>query len=96
MTAPHEYVPDGPVETAPLAGDCRPEIRREAFAAVLEGVHTGAYDERMVEWLVGRRSPAQAALMEREDAGPLVFQLTARPGGGQHQIVPGCARWSPR
>ena len=51
MTAPHEYVPDGPVETAPLAGYCRPEIRREAFAAVLEGVETGAYDQRIVAWL---------------------------------------------
>ncbi len=38
ITAPHSYIPDGPIETAPLAGYCRPEIRREAFAAVLEGV----------------------------------------------------------
>ncbi len=38
MTAPHRYIPDGPIEAAPLAGYCRPEIRREAFAAVLEGV----------------------------------------------------------
>ena len=57
LTAPHEYVPDGPVEIAPPAGYCRPEVRREAFAAVLEGVHTGAYDERMVEWLVGWDDP---------------------------------------
>ena len=43
---PHSYIPDGPIEAAPLAGYCRPEIRREAFAAVLEGVELGAYDER--------------------------------------------------
>jgi hypothetical protein len=35
MTMPHDFVPAGPVETAPLVGYCRPEIRREAFAAVL-------------------------------------------------------------
>lgn len=35
MTTPHDYVPAEPVEAAPLAGYCRPEIRREAFAAVL-------------------------------------------------------------
>ena len=56
-TPPHEYIPDGPVETAPLAGYCRPEIRREAFAAVLGGVRMGAYDERMIEWLVGWDDP---------------------------------------
>ena len=49
---PHDYVPAGPVETAPYLGYCPPEVRQEAFAAVLEGVGLGAYDERMIAWLV--------------------------------------------
>jgi hypothetical protein len=60
MTAsasPDDYVPDGPVGTAPYKGFCPPEIRREACAAVLEGVHMGAYDERMIEWLIGWDDP---------------------------------------
>jgi len=48
---PHAYVPAGPVEAAPYLGYCPPEVRQEAFAAVLEGAGLGAYDERMVEWL---------------------------------------------
>ena len=41
---PHAYIPAGPVEAAPYEGYCPPEVRREAFAAVLEGVEMGAYD----------------------------------------------------
>ncbi len=52
ITAPHSYIPDGPIESAALAGYCRPEIRQEAFAAVLEGVELGAYDRRIVAWLI--------------------------------------------
>jgi hypothetical protein len=48
---PHDYVPAGPVETAPYLGYRRPEIRREAFTAVLDGVETGAYDLRILAWL---------------------------------------------
>jgi hypothetical protein len=51
MTAPHAYIPAGPVEAAPYHGYCPPEVRREAFAAVLDGVETGAYDLRIVAWL---------------------------------------------
>ena len=43
MTAPHDYVPDGPVEAAPYRL-LPARGRQEAFAAVLEGVDTGAYD----------------------------------------------------
>ena len=57
ITAPHSYIPYGPIETAPLAGYCRPEIRREAFGAVLEGVELGAYDERMIAWLAAWDDP---------------------------------------
>jgi hypothetical protein len=54
---PHAYVPAGPVEAAPLGGYCPPEIRLEAFAAVLEGVETGAYDRRIVAWLAQLDDP---------------------------------------
>ena len=40
------------METAPYLGFRPPEVRQEAFAAVLEGVELGAYDMRMVSWLV--------------------------------------------
>jgi hypothetical protein len=52
MTTPHPYVPTGPVEAAPYLGYCPPEVRQEAFGAVLDGVELGAYDTRMVNWLV--------------------------------------------
>jgi hypothetical protein len=40
------------VKTAPYLGFRPPEVRQEAFAAVLEGVELGAYDMRMVSWSV--------------------------------------------
>jgi hypothetical protein len=48
---PHAYIPAGPVEAAPYLGHCPPEVRQEAFAAVLDGVETGAYDLRIIAWL---------------------------------------------
>jgi hypothetical protein len=54
---PHPYIPLGPVETAPYGGYCQPETRQTAFAAVLQGVENGAYDERIVSWLVGWDDP---------------------------------------
>ncbi len=41
---PHSYIPTGPVEAAPYLGYCPPEVRKEAFSAVVEGVETDAYD----------------------------------------------------
>ena len=35
---PHAYIPAGPVEVAPYLGCCPPEVRQEAFSAVLKGV----------------------------------------------------------
>jgi hypothetical protein len=54
---PHGYIPAGPVEAAPYEGYCPPEVRQEAFAAVLEGVETGAYDLRIITWLTGWDDP---------------------------------------
>jgi hypothetical protein len=49
---PHAYIPAGPVQDALYLGYCPPEVRQEAFSAVLECVELGAYDRRMVSWLV--------------------------------------------
>jgi len=80
---PHPYIPPGPVETVPFQGYCQPEVRQEAFAAVLAGVPMGAYDIRMVSWLVSWDDPTCrtiASLMHRcRLAG--AAQLTARLGG---------------
>jgi hypothetical protein len=54
---PHGYVLTGPVEAAPYLGYCPPEVRQEAFIAVLEGVETGAYDMQIVNWLTGWDDP---------------------------------------
>ena len=48
---PHAYIPAGPVEAGPYLGYCTPEGRREAFAAVLDGVEMGAYDRRIIACL---------------------------------------------
>jgi hypothetical protein len=81
--APHPYIPPGPVETAPYSGYCQPEIRQAAFAAVLQGIPIGAYDQRMVSWLVGWDDPTCrtfASLMWRcRLAG--TAELTARLDG---------------
>ena len=47
ITAPHEYIPNGPMETAPYLGYRPPEVRQEAFGAVLDGVETEeGHDDR--------------------------------------------------
>lgn len=73
---PHPYVPPGPLESAPR-GDFNPrEVRGEAFAAVLDGIPTGAYDHRMIAWLTDLDDPtcqAFASLMWR-------CRLAAPPG----------------
>jgi hypothetical protein len=51
METPHEYVPPGPLDSAPGGGFQPRQIRRDAFAAVLAGVELGDYDRRMIEWL---------------------------------------------
>ena len=66
--AAHPYIPPGPVEAAPYQGYCQPEVRQQAFAAVLAGVQLGAYDTRMVNWLAGWDDPTCrtiASLMHR-------------------------------
>ena len=54
---PHAYVPSGPLEAAPYLGYCPPEVRQEAFSAVLEDVETGAYDAQILNWLTGWDDP---------------------------------------
>ena len=47
---PHSYIPDRPIEAAPYHGYCPPEVRQEAFGAVLEGVER-RLDRRIIAWL---------------------------------------------
>jgi hypothetical protein len=55
---PHGYIPPGPLDAPPWEGGyCLPETRREAFAAVLQGVRTGTYDNRVLAWLAGLDDP---------------------------------------
>ena len=58
MTVPHDYSPDGPVQAAPYEGYCRPRTKQEPFAAPLQGVHMGAYDECIIAWLMSWDDPA--------------------------------------
>ena len=55
--SPHAYIPAGPVEAAPYLGSCPPEVRQEAFSAVLEDVETGTYDTQIVNWLTSWDDP---------------------------------------
>ena len=54
---PHIYIPAGPLETAPYLGYCPPEVRQEAFSAILEGVELDACDTQIVNWLTGWDDP---------------------------------------
>lgn len=90
---PHAYVPAGPIEAAPLGGYCPPEIRLEAFAAVLEGVETGgAYDRRIVAWLAqldDSTCRTIASLMWRcRLAGAAVSSRMATAGRGERITPP--------
>jgi hypothetical protein len=55
--APCAYIPMGPVQCAPLGSFRSPQERQEAFAAALEGIELGAYDERMIRWLTQQDDP---------------------------------------
>ncbi len=95
---PHAYVPAGPVEAAPYLGYCRPEIRREAFAAVLEGVELGAYDERMVEWVVSWDDPTCrtiASILWRCRLAGAAEQAARLAVTGAANAVPGSVVLSP-
>jgi len=83
--APHAYIPARPVEAAPYLGNSPPEVRQEAFAAVLEGVETGTYDTQIVNWLTGWDDPTCrtiASLMWR-------CRVRARPHPRAHEGRPG-------
>ena len=53
MTAapPHEYIPAGPLFTEPPGGFQPAKVHFAAFAAVLDGVETGDYDNEVIAWL---------------------------------------------
>ena len=49
---PHNYVPQGPIDSPLYNGFVPRSVRLDAFGAVLDGVELGEYDHRMIGWLV--------------------------------------------
>ncbi len=47
-----DYVPVEPLDREPGGGYVDPEDREAALRAALRGVELGAYDERIVTWMV--------------------------------------------
>jgi hypothetical protein len=47
----HEYIPAGPLFTEPPGGFESAKVHFAAFAAVLDGVETGDYDNEVIAWL---------------------------------------------
>ena len=96
---PHAYIPAGLVEVAPYLGYCPPEVRQEAFAAVLDGVETGRLRHPDGEWLTGgttrragrsRRCCGAAALRGgRRTGDERTPRLACRrpPGEGDRQVL---------
>lgn len=62
MPPPHSYIPAHSLIFAP-SGSAPPEVRLEAFKAVLDGVPTGAYDEQVITWLSSQDDPTAKALL---------------------------------
>ena len=56
MAPPHAYIPPRSIVFAP-PGSGSPAVRMEAFKAVLEGVPTGAYDDKVITWLCSLDDP---------------------------------------
>lgn len=54
---PTGYAPSGPVEQAPVVPFAEREVREEAMAAALAGVELGAYDQQIIDWLLGWDDP---------------------------------------
>jgi hypothetical protein len=53
MKACH-YAPVAPLETEPIGAYTDPELRKEALQDALRGIDLGTYDQRMIDWTVGR------------------------------------------
>jgi hypothetical protein len=56
MRPPHDYIPIRSSTFAP-PGTASPAVRMEAFKAALEGIPTGAYDDRVIAWLCEQDDP---------------------------------------
>ena len=72
----HPYVPSGPLEDGPPGGYQPAGVRREALAAVLDGIPLGAYDRRVLDWLAGLDDPTCRTLA----SVMLRCRLAAPPG----------------
>jgi hypothetical protein len=62
MRPPHEYVPARSLLFAPQ-GSAPPEVRLEAFKAVLQGIPTGSYDDQVITWLSNQDDPTAKVLL---------------------------------
>lgn len=62
-TDPTGYAPAGPLDDVPPGRYAQPEVRRAAFDAALAGVDLGAYDRRILDWLVGWDDPTDRTIV---------------------------------
>lgn len=63
----------------------RPEERRAALLAALEGVELGAYDRRILTWLAGWDVPTAATVISLLWRARRAAIQQARRGGGEHR-----------
>lgn len=75
--APFVCYPGGQYRHEPV------EERRAALLAALDGVALGAYDERIVGWLVGWEVPVVAAVVSLLWRARHAATRQARRGGGE-------------
>jgi hypothetical protein len=54
---PTGYAPAGPITESPSGGFAERNVREEAITAALAGVELGAYDERVIAWLLNGDDP---------------------------------------
>ena len=51
------YLPDGPIDAEPPGRPEPPDVRLDVLAAVLDGVETAPYDDKVLGWLAGLDDP---------------------------------------
>jgi hypothetical protein len=51
------HLPDGPIEAEPPGSPEPPDVRLDVLAAVLDGVETAPYDDKVLGWLAGLDDP---------------------------------------
>jgi hypothetical protein len=51
------YLPDEPLDAEPSGSPEPPDVRLDVLAAVLDGVETAPYDDKVLGWLAGLDDP---------------------------------------